>query len=445
MRPEQNPAGIPMSLPPSTPARPPLREAHAHIASHGRSLSMLSLAACASVGECLDLLGREAAGLEPGAWLLAHGARPEGWAEARWPDLAELDRAIPDRPGAVMSFDHHALACNSRAFVAAGVRALSADPPGGVICRDARTGAPTGLLLESAARLVWQAAPEPGPSQRREHVAAALADLAAHGFVEVHDMLAQPWLGPLLAELFDRGGLALRVDLYVPLEDFDRALLSAEAWRRSGLRLAGAKVFTDGTLNSRTAWTLEPFRDPMPGMERGKPLMTVGEIAAAIRRCRDAGLRLAAHAIGDGAVRACLDAAAMEGDGRAREDVLRIEHAEIVDAADVPRFAELGVTASVQPCHLLYDVEALRRYLPHRLERVLPLRDMIDAGLEPGASLLFGSDVPIVRPHPEDSIAAAVNRRREQNSPHDAIAPGQAVSNAQAWTAFTCPGPGIDP
>lgn len=167
-------------------------------------------------------------------------------------------------------------------------------------------------------------------------------------------------------------------------------------------------------------------------------MMDGGSLAAAMALARRMGLDLAAHAIGDGAVRAVLDAWESLGPigGPSR---LRIEHAEIIDAADVarlarPRFGE--VIVSVQPCHLLADIEALRRGLPHRLDRVLPLRELIDAGCGPGERLWFGSDVPIVRPHPGDSIRAAVHRRREGMGAGDAIAPGQAITEAEAWACF---------
>jgi predicted amidohydrolase YtcJ len=166
-------------------------------------------------------------------------------------------------------------------------------------------------------------------------------------------------------------------------------------------------------------------------------MVTVESLRAAMSRVRALGLGLAVHAIGDAAVRAVLDA--YEAEGGAWETApgvppLRIEHAEIIDAADVPRFAELGVVCSVQPCHLLYDIEALQRGLPHRLDRVLPLRELIDSGLEPGEGLWFGSDVPIVRPHPGDSILAAVRRGREDGAVR--IAPSQAISEAEAWRCF---------
>ena len=114
----------------------------------------------------------------------------------------------------------------------------------------------------------------------------------------------------------------------------------------------------------------------------------------------------------------------------------RVEHAEIIDEADVPRFAALGVVCSVQPCHLLYDIEALRRYLPDRVDRVMPMRELVESGCEPGVLLWFGSDVPIVRPHPEDSIRAAVHRRRVGMAADDAIGLRQAIDEADAWAAF---------
>jgi predicted amidohydrolase YtcJ len=150
---------------------------------------------------------------------------------------------------------------------------------------------------------------------------------------------------------------------------------------------------------------------------------------------------MAAHAIGDGAVRACLDAEQRVRDGSGRRNTqFRIEHAEVIDEADVPRFASLGVAASVQPCHLLYDIEVLTRSLPDRLSRVLPLWEMIASGLVPGRDLMFGSDTPIVRPDPIDSIAASVLRARTIGSPGGGptapIAPEQALSAAEAWACF---------
>lgn len=400
---------------------------------------MIDLAECAGVEECLERVAARARELRDSgseAWVLAHGARVAAWREGAWPSAAQLDAAAGDRPCAVMSFDHHSLAANSAALRAAGWSDASGDPAGGVLVRDDR-GRLTGVCLESAAQAVWAAAPEPTGEQWRDLIRRALAELAKHGFTEIHDLLSPDWLGPELARLDDAGELGVAVRLFAPLERVEIQKLASASWERPNVRLVGGKIFVDGTLNGRTAWMLSPYADPLPGRACGTPLFTEREIAVAIRRCRSLGLGLAAHAIGDGAVRACLDGVELAGGASAKPagDV-RVEHCELIDVADVPRMARLGVVASVQPCHLLYDIEALRRSLPHRLDRVMPWRELIDSGLTPGERLLFGSDVPVARANPEDSIRAAVDRRRAGTHAAEAIAPGQGITEREAWACF---------
>ncbi len=437
-----------------------LREAHAHIAQHGREMAQLNLASCASRGECLDRIAGEADTYRQAAkegWLLVNGVRVEAWEGAPggpvWPTMRELDERCPDRPCMVQSFDHHACAVNSRAFAAAGFSASSPDPASGRIVRDDH-GEPSGLLLESAYGRARGAVPEPTDEQKRECVLTALTNLAGHGFTEVHELLAPPWLGPVLGELERDGRLPLEsVWVYAPLADLEAAERGAKGWESERCVLAGAKVFVDGTLNSRTALMLEEYVDPLPGMPRGQAMMSQAELESAFAHVRRVmgphRGHLSAHAIGDGAVRMFLDA--LENVSPHPDELgirARIEHCEIIDAADVPRFAQLGVTASVQPCHLLYDIEVLKRYLPHRLHRVLPLRELIDQNCFPGSrppnrgntsgggALWFGSDVPIVRPDPADSIQAAVHRRRSGMPADQALAPQQAITESEAWAAF---------
>jgi predicted amidohydrolase YtcJ len=392
---------------------------------------------CDSPADCLSRIRDECLSLTPGAWLLACGVRVEGWREPRWPTRAELDLVTGDHPVAIMSFDHHAVLANSRAMAAAGFRDESPDPPGGVIRRD-RHAIPTGLLLESAAYQAWRAAPEPSPSERRAHLRAAIDDLAGHGFIEAHDLLSQSWLGPELASLDRENPLPMSIQLFCPLDEFEQQAQSAETWAGPRTRLAGAKLFSDGTLNSATAWMLHPYADPIPEYPNGKPMVTAAQLDDAIARVRRLGLELAVHAIGDGAVRAVLDAAQRAASLTRRPDhpFLRIEHCELIDEADVPRFADLNVIASVQPCHLLADIEVINRQLSHRRHRVLPLRDLIDSGCAPGSGLIFGSDAPIVRPHPRDSIIASTLRRREDMPASASIAPDQAITQAESWAAF---------
>lgn len=428
------------------PAR--LREAHAHIYSHGQAMRSLRLEGAGSAEDVLAKVAAKVEAMRTGdkqAWLIGGGARVEGWVKPAWPTLGELDRACPDRPCALWSFDSHALLANSRALEVAGITESSPDPANGRIVRDG-AGKLTGLLLEQAALDLWGAMPEPGMDERRACVRAALDDLREHGFVEVHDMKSQAWLGPVLADLSDAGELPARVWLYAPHDRVIEFDSEADDWQREDVLLAGGKLFADGTLNSRTAWVLEGYADPLPGMPKGQAMYRTEEIAEAIRTCRELGLGLAVHAIGDGAVRAVLDAyESCDPDPADVDDVgmptLRIEHAELIDRKDVPRFGQMGVVASVQPCHLLTDIEALRRSLPHRLDRVFPLRELIDAGCRPGELMWFGSDTPIVRPHPEDGLQAAVERRRKGMAEGEAIGLGQRLKAAELWRGYV---PGED-
>ncbi len=439
-----------MTFRPASPPTP-LREAHAHISSLGESLRMTDLSACTRLDDCLQLVAlaaNRARRTGPAPFARLHGARVEAWPEHRWPTLAELDAASGDDvPVVLLSFDHHAAAANSAALRAAALTPGLRVPPNGEVRVDAH-GRATGLLIEQAAFRAWSAAPEPDAAGKHALVAAALRHLAAPGFIEVHDLHSQPWLGPMLGSMQRSGELdtlgVREIWLYPNIADADHAESTRDHWSTDRVRLAGFKVFLDGTLNSRTAWMLHPYRDPTPGLPTGKPMLSIPDLRAAIARAQKAGVGLAVHAIGDAAVRAALDTwqsafHSMPGcldASMPSPPALRLEHCELVDAADVPRFAELGVVCSVQPCHLLADVEALTRYLPHRLDRVLPLRELVAAGCTPGDLLWFGSDVPIVRADPADSIRAAVERRREGAPQSDAIAWDQRITESQAWQAF---------
>jgi predicted amidohydrolase YtcJ len=418
--------------PPATkPAATGLTEHHAHLLMLGRSLTMADLSACTSRADMLERIAAHARHLAPDAWVLAHAARPEAWPDNRWPTRAELDHAAGGRPVCAWCFDYHAIAASTAALRHAGIDARSSFEHGRVVLGD--TGEPTGLLLEHAAIALWDAVPEPAPGDRPGLVRAACDHLSALGYAEVHDMKAQPWLGRVLSDLDNAGELPLRVRLYALLEDLDHLFATRRAWEGERVALAGGKIFVDGTLNSRTARVIHPYADAPDGLAHGLAMLTPDEIETAVRRVDALNLPLAAHAIGDAAVRDTLNAIER---ARPKARGFRIEHAELIDAADVPRFGELGVIASLQPCHLLADIEALTRALPDRLDRVLPVRELLDSGLGPGTGVVFGSDVPIVRADPGDSIQAAVHRRRANMPAEQAVSPEQSIDEPTAWACF---------
>ena len=438
---------------PTSPYSPPpgvrLREAHAHVAQHGLSLSMVGLESCASCVEVLERIAERCAHTaDPMRPVLAGGARPEVWDSDSggrvWPALVELDRVTGNRPCCAWCFDYHALMANSAAMRLAGIDEGTADEPGAIIGRDVDRSL-SGVVYEHAAIRVWDAVSGGDGLRDRALLMGAVRSLAGHGFGEVHDLKAQRWLGPELSRL-DRdgeleGGLPITFMLWPLVEDLGAVHDDRSAWETDRVRLGGGKIFVDGTLNSRTAWMLHPYVDAEARGQPGKPcgfaMMSPREIEVAVRRCDGLGVPMAAHAIGDAAVRAVL--AAIET-VRPKTPGFRIEHAELIDEADVGRFAELGVTCSVQPCHLLYDIEALRRAVPDRLDRVLPLRSLIEAGCEPGTGphggLIFGSDTPIVRPAPGDSVQAAVQRRRVGMGAGEAIGLGEGITEREAWSCF---------
>jgi len=415
-----------------SPHRPTqLREGHAHLFQLGRSLKMVDLCDCESREAMIEALSQRAKTSPLDAWILAHGARPDGWPDPTWPTRQVLDRACDGRAAVAWCFDYHQLVASSSALEIAGIDGDTKVESGRIELDP--DGQPTGVLIEHAALMMWNAVPEPEESQRIDLVRDACLHLEAMGFVEMHELKTQPWVGGVLSDLYAAGEISLRSVLFPLMKDLRETLASSASWNTEAVSIGGGKIFVDGTFNSRTAWMLEPFADGHAEYPRGTAMMKPKQIDAMLTICKDHGLPIAAHAIGDGAVRAMLDA--IERTGCAHKGC-RIEHAELIDEADIPRFKELGAIASLQPCHLLPDVEALRKAVPDRLDRVFPIQELIESGLEPGVDLIFGSDVPIVRANPEDSIQAAVHRRRIGMDKSQAINFDQRISEAQAWACF---------
>lgn len=423
-------------------ARPfELRDAHVHIAEYGESLSLPGFSGCTCIEGVLGVVRRASSALGEGEWVTGTGLRVEGLRERRYPTASELDDAAGGRPVLIRSFDHHAVVVSTAALKLAGIDEGTPDPLGGVIVREG--GVTTGVLLESACEAAWRAVPAPSADRYAGFVRAALDDFMSRGIVEVHDMLSRPELAAALLELERTGGPDVRVELYAPVEHFDAVRDRLARAGSSMVKCGGLKLFADGTLNSRTASMLYPYANPQAGRPRGEALLTTDQVASGIERARSAGVRLAVHAIGDAAVRRVLDAEAgvntrLDPGGVPSALTTRIEHAQFVDPLDVERFAVLRVIASPQPCHLLTDIEAIRRHVPDRERRAFPLRDIVsaytEAGLDPARWVWLGTDAPVVRPEPADNVQGAAERRRAGMPASEAVAPEQAISADLAWT-----------
>lgn len=420
-----------------------LRDAHVHLAEHGRQLRTPGLEGCEDLEECLEKVREVAAQRGPRDWVVLSGAQAEAWPGRRLPEVGELDEAGGGRPVMVSSFELHTLACSSAVLAAARIDDGTEEPPDGTIVRDP-SGRITGLLLEGAAQLVRDVIPSRSDIEYVRDVERGLQDLADLGFVEVHEMKAHPRLVAALARLDGALLERVKVVLYAPPGSFDEVLERCHGWKHPTVRFGGMKLFADGTLNARTAYMLTPYEDADPRHPHGRLLIPEPALREHFQRARDRGVGVAVHALGDAAVRKVLDVyESLVGPSKPRAPeppslngfMLRVEHAQFIDPADVPRFAKLGAIASVQPAHLLADVETIRRVYPQGMSRCFPFRDLIDAaesvGVEARKLVWVGSDTPVVSPNPVDAVQASVHRRREGDPAGESFCPAQALGREE--------------
>ncbi len=407
-------------------------DSHLHLLALGLSLGAMDLRATGGPREAAEIVGRATPNLAPGEWIVGNGWDHTGWVGGL-PSRHDLDPVSLDHPVLLRRKCGHVCWVNTRALDCAGIQRGVQDPVGGRIERDPVTGEPTGILCEQAISLVSRLVERPSPARTREALSAAIAEVHSHGVTGVHVMEGRESLrgcGDLRAE--ER--LRLRVTMHVPAASLSNA---AELGLRSGvgdewLRIGGIKAFADGSLGGRTAHLLEPYED---AADMGVAVASRDELADLIRRAAAAGFGVCVHAIGDRANRDVLDALQMTRGVWGPEGIVqRIEHAQILHDEDIPRFAELGVTASMQPIHTTSDREISDRYLGDRARQAYRFRSLFSLGVR----VVFGSDAPVESPRVMAGIHAAVTRRRRDGSPGpDGWYPDERITAEQALRAYT--------
>jgi len=417
---------------------PGLIDAHGHLMELGYALSRVDLVGSKDKADILARLQAYDKTLPAGAWLLGGGWDQNDWPEKAFPAAADLDRAFPDRPVWLERIDGHAGWANSAAMraVERKQKALRGDwqPDGGRILR--HDGKATGVFVDEAMELVRAVVPPPDAAFRERALQRALALAARNGLTGVHDMAASREDLALYRRFADADRLTLRVDVYA---DGDRDALAALCedglYRHAGgrLQLRGFKLYVDGALGSRGAALLADYSDE-PG-NRGLLVTEPKAFEAAVRKARDCGAQLATHAIGDRGNRIALDTyARVLGDEKSSDHRWRIEHAQIVALDDIPRFAQLGVIASMQPTHATSDMPwAGDRVGEARLEGAYAWRRLLDSG----ARLALGSDFPVESVDPRLGLYAAVTRQDRDGHPPGGWLPGQRLTAAEALRGFT--------
>jgi predicted amidohydrolase YtcJ len=408
---------------------PALGDAHTHFLWYALLRQRIDLRGAPDLPTALDRLRRFAAGLPEGAWLQGHGWNENEWREPRLPSRLDLD-AVTQRPAALTRADGHLVWANSAALAAAGVGADTPDPAHGHIDRD-ESGAPTGILRESAMRLVLDRVPPPSLAERLRAVRAGQAEAHHLGIGSLHTMEDHQTVEALQAA-HDGGELLLRVTVLQPVSSLGHlvALGLRCGFGDEWLRLGQLKVFADGSLGSRTAWMVEPFEDDAGN--RGIAALDEAGLRETLGAAHAAGWPCAVHAIGDAANRAVLEALA--GVGRCESAYPdRIEHVQIIRPEDMPRLAEVGAIASMQPVHVSTDWRVADRLWGARSRWSYAWRSVAAAG----ATLAFGSDAPVEPLNPWAGLQVAVTRRGLDGLPADGWYPEERLSLAEALRGFT--------
>ena len=412
---------------------PGMIDAHGHVMELGFRTLELDLSDTHSLAEAKAKIAAYAAANPDRKWLLGGGWNQETWALGRFPTAAELDGVVGDRPVWLARADGHASWGNSAAMKAAGITARTVSPPGG---RIEKTGTqPSGVFVDAAQELVAKVVPAPLGKDRAAAFLKAQAMLLGYGVTAVADMgtSLDDWL--TYRRMGDAGALRVRIMSYgLGVETAVRVGgVGPTPWLYDDkLRMGGVKLYADGALGSRGAWLKAPYSDA-PG-QSGAGFMSDDVIRNLMSRAAMDGYQVAVHAIGDKANAQVLDAIdelsqTYQGDRR-----WRIEHAQIVDPADLAKFGKHGIVASMQPTHQTSDrTMAEARLGPARLGGAYAWASM----LKNGARLAFGSDVPVEKPDPWAGWAAAFTRQDAAGQPFGGWRPEEAVTREQAWWAFT--------
>ncbi|MFB3153010.1 MAG: amidohydrolase [Candidatus Acidiferrales bacterium] len=413
---------------------PGFNDAHTHLANAGQGSLSVNVEGTRSVADFQERIRARLSEFEPGTWVVGRGWDHSLWEENRMPTRADLDAVSTSHPMFFTRVDGHSAVANSLALERAGITRSSEQPEGGEIVRDA-DGEPTGWLKENATGLVSGLIPAPTSEQRKRGLLLALAEAARYGVTSVQDNSS--WEDFLaLRELKQEGKLTLRVTEWLP---FDAPLNRLEEMRKEGgatdpwLKTGALKGVTDGSGGSLSAAMLEPFANAPDN--RGILLYDPEQLKKMVVDRDAAGFQIALHAIGDRANRVALDAfeAALKINKR-RNARHKIEHAQFVHRDDFARFKELGVIASMQPCHLLADMRWAPTILgPEREYEGYAIGTMRKAG----ARLAFGTDYPVEHINPLRGLYAAVTREFEDGGPEGGWLPGEKVSLEEAIRAYT--------
>jgi predicted amidohydrolase YtcJ len=412
---------------------PGLTDCHTHFALGSLRLSQIALEGASSPAAFTAAIGAAAKALAPGEWL-----QGGGWDADRWggemPTRQWIDAVTPDTPVALYRYDLHMMLLNSVALKLVGVDRDTPEVPGGVIVRDA-AGDPTGIVKDEAKEMVVRRIPPPTDAKMDAAVRQGIAHGLSRGVTRVHCPEIDWRTFDALSRIRPKGATDMRFYVFNPLADWEK---TAEIVRTRGrgddwFRWGASKVVFDGSLGSRTALFYEPYLDDPS--THGIVVTKREDMLHWMTEADRAGLQVAAHAIGDEANDVVLDTmAAVARANGPRDRRFRIEHAQTLSKAALPRFAQQKIIASVQPYHAIDDGRwAIRRIGPERLTRTYAFESLIASG----AHVCMGSDWPVAPLDPLGGIKAAVLRETLDGKNPNGWYPEQRVPLARALAGYT--------
>jgi len=412
---------------------PAFTDAHGHVVGLGLSLVRVDLRSCRSPDDCASRVREMLTKVPPGAWIQGRGWDQNLYPDQQFPTRATLDAVAPNAPVYLRRVDGHAAWANSEALRRAKITRDTPDPPGGKVLKDSK-GEPTGILIDRAEDLVESAIGLPSEAEVEQAILRAQDLLVSQGLTSIHEMGISPGVADVYLRLAREGRLKIRI--YAHWSADPESL--EEAFSRGPLRagpddlfsLRAIKIYADGALGSRGAHLKAPYSDDPHNT--GLVVTPASEIERISRRALAAGFQVSTHAIGDAANHDVLEAYARAGVTPAAR--FRIEHAQIVDLADIPRFAQLGIIASMQPTHGTSDMPwAEKRVGRTRIAGAYAWHRFLDAGVH----LAFGSDFPVELSDPRLGLFAAITRTDLHGQPPGGWLPEQRLTVEQTLRAFT--------
>ncbi len=405
---------------------PSFTDAHLHFLSFGLGLERLRLEG-ASLEETLAMVKEAAGESAPGQWIIGRGFDANLW-DCGAPRREWLDEKTSVHPVALISKDGHTVWLNQLAAEQMGITADTPDPKGGVIERDA-SGQFSGLCKETAADAIVSQLPEPTASEKKKALQTAIKHAHAHGITAVHTMEGRDtW--ETWQELIRSGPVDFRGWLAAPVSELDalRRLGLQGGFGSEYLRFGGVKIFADGSLGSQTAWMLQPYEGEQ--QYTGVVVTDEKELKELVRTANQGGIPVLVHAIGDGANRAVLNALEAEG---SHGLINRIEHAQLLDPADVPRLAAVNAAASMQPTQCPMDRYMAERHWGERCRTIYPFRSLLDHG----TLVAFGSDSPVESLDVMLGLYSAVARKQWTEPDTNPWRAHEAISVYEAIRAYT--------